>query len=483
MELETKTSTLLQIPLSSLVESSTNARREFAAEAMASLIESIREQGIQVPLLVRPIGKVNDVYEIVAGARRFRAAKKLKLETVPALVRPMGDREAMTIQIIENLQRENLNPIEEALGYRQLSKLGENVQAIASGVGKSIAYVYQALKLLDLSEGVQASLRSGKLSAGHGVLIARLPKEHQEKALAYVTGAYGMPERSVRELRVWIGTVLQKALAAAPFKTADATLLPKAGACDVCPKNAKRSPDLYPELKGKAVCTDTICYNRKVQAHIAQWMKTHKEGVRIATGYGGDDALAPYKYRESKKTARGAQPAIIIDGPQIGRTRWILVNRPQHKAITPARERAQRAKEAAEAALRTKYDELLEHAILEKQFNPLQGKILDRIVTEFCMTMGPDPESALMARYKLKSFYAHEPVRRLISGLSATKKFRFMFDCFLAGDSGYQIEEVAAKDLRINVKRIKTEAKKQLALEIKAKQQPAQTSAKREARP
>jgi ParB family chromosome partitioning protein len=156
-------------------------RKDFSAESLRELADSIREQGIIQPLIVRPQG---EGYEIIAGERRWRAAQMAGLTEVPVIVRQADDRAVLEMALIENLQRENLNAIEEAQGYAQLIGQFQLTQEQAAlKVGKSRAVVANALRLLKLSPGLQAFVRDGRLSVGHAKVILGLDSP-EEQALA-----------------------------------------------------------------------------------------------------------------------------------------------------------------------------------------------------------------------------------------------------------------------------------------------------------
>jgi ParB family chromosome partitioning protein len=151
-------------------------RRDFAEEDIEALADSIRERGVLQPILVRPAPDAPGEYQIVAGERRWRAAQRAGLRQMPVVVRELDDLAAFEIAIIENVQREDLNPIEEALGYRTLiEKFGRTQEAVAQTVGKSRSHVANALRLLALPESMQLDLRSGRLSAGHARALAGAP--------------------------------------------------------------------------------------------------------------------------------------------------------------------------------------------------------------------------------------------------------------------------------------------------------------------
>ncbi|HEX4647090.1 MAG TPA: ParB/RepB/Spo0J family partition protein [Verrucomicrobiae bacterium] len=157
-------------------------RKHFSDEALRELADSIKEQGIVQPLIVRERG---GNFELIAGERRWRASQLLGLPEVPVIVREADDRAVLELALIENLQRENLNPLEEAQGYSQLIEQFQLKQEeVAAKVGKSRVVVANALRLLKLAEPVQNMIREGRLSVGHAKAILGLPGEKQQKMAA-----------------------------------------------------------------------------------------------------------------------------------------------------------------------------------------------------------------------------------------------------------------------------------------------------------
>jgi len=143
-------------------------RRRFAEAELEALAQSIREKGILQPLLVRPLAGEEADFELVAGERRWRAAQRLGLHEVPVIVRPIADSEALEIALVENLQRENLSPLEEAEAYsRLMEEFGRSQASLAEAVGKSRSHVANTVRLLSLPAPVRRRLDEGELSAGH----------------------------------------------------------------------------------------------------------------------------------------------------------------------------------------------------------------------------------------------------------------------------------------------------------------------------
>ncbi|WP_245579105.1 ParB/RepB/Spo0J family partition protein [Atopobium fossor] len=171
-----------KLPLSSITPNPNQPRKVFEPDALAELASSIEQNGILQPILVRKKGVK---YEIVAGERRYQAAKLAKLKDVPVIIRDVSDDEILQLALIENLQRSNLNPIEEAQGYKQLIKKNKMTQEeLAKVLSKSRSAITNTLRLLDLPDNVQAYMLDGRLSAGHARAILAVPTEEGREKLA-----------------------------------------------------------------------------------------------------------------------------------------------------------------------------------------------------------------------------------------------------------------------------------------------------------
>lgn len=186
----------VELKISELEPNREQPRREFDEKAMAELADSIAQHGLLQPLLVRPL--FGGGYQIVAGERRWRAARMAGLSEVPAVVREMSDHEVMELALIENLQREDLTPLEEANGYQTLlDKYGMTQEEVAKTVGKSRPAVANALRLLHLPEGIREMVERGELSAGHARTLLAFPDEASMLEAAKKAVEQGL---SVREL-------------------------------------------------------------------------------------------------------------------------------------------------------------------------------------------------------------------------------------------------------------------------------------------
>lgn len=166
-------------------------RRHFDEAALDELAASIRSKGVIQPLVLRPHPAIADAYQIVAGERRWRAAQRAEVHAVPAVIRDLDDTEVLEIAIIENVQRADLNPVEEALGFRQLiDRFGHTQERLAQSIGKSRSHIANVLRLLSLPEEVLDLVRTGKLTAGHARALVttadpvRLAREVLAKGLS-----------------------------------------------------------------------------------------------------------------------------------------------------------------------------------------------------------------------------------------------------------------------------------------------------------
>src|SRR5881392_3204190 len=171
-----------QINLASIVPSALQSRKDFGREALQELIDSIRQHGIIQPLIVRQVGTR---FELIAGERRWRAAQEASLTQVPVIIRSASDMEMLELSLIENLQRADLNPIEEAQGYARLAnEFGMRQEDIALKVGRSRAAVANAMRLLDLHPQIQVWIGQSLLSVGHAKVLLALKSQEEQLAVA-----------------------------------------------------------------------------------------------------------------------------------------------------------------------------------------------------------------------------------------------------------------------------------------------------------
>ena len=279
-----------------------NPRTQFNEEALGELTESVKRHGVLQPILVRPLEEGR--YELVAGERRLRASEAAGLTVIPVMVRDLSDREVLEVQVIENLLREDLHPLEEAEAYRKLcSDHSCAVGDLVLKIGKSRSYVYARMKLCDLPDVAKEAMWKGGLSHSTALLIARIPDPELRKRATQelVEGDWRGGPPSYREARTLIQGNYMLRLSSAEFPTEDSELLPEAGSCADCPKRTGNQRDLFPDIKSADVCTDPPCFKDKQDAH---WERTKlqakADGKKILSDAKASKVV-PYGYVSVRK--------------------------------------------------------------------------------------------------------------------------------------------------------------------------------------
>ena len=272
------------LALDAIVGSPTNPRKRFNPAKMAELAASIKADEVHEPIVVRPLpaarlqesfldrkpGAPLPTHELVSGERRWRASIDAGKTTIPARIKRYTDEQVVRIQIVENTQRADLHPMEEAEGFQHMmTLLSISADQVADEVGVSRATVYARMKLLDLCVTARDAFYSEKIDQSRALIIARVPDEQlQLKALkeACETDWQGSVP-SVRRFQVWVRQNLMLDLDKARFKITDVSLVPAAGSCRECPKRTGHAPDLFADVDKSDVCTDTKCFHQKQAAH------------------------------------------------------------------------------------------------------------------------------------------------------------------------------------------------------------------------
>lgn len=262
---------IVMIAVDLLDDSPTNPRQHY--DGIEDLARTVATNGIIQPLVVRPVG---DRFEIGAGHRRKRAAIVANLAAVPCVVRELTDQQIVEMQLVENVQRRDIEPLDEGRSYQRLIELGLSADDICDRVGKSRSWVYGRIKLCDLSLPAQTALAEGRISASVALAIARRPSDTQEAALAAVLVEQGEDPLSFREAKrrlEWHGVRL-RLLRDAPFDVAT-EISGTAPACTACPKATT-------DDHGADVCTDPLCWRAKVDHELArQGAELEKSGVKV----------------------------------------------------------------------------------------------------------------------------------------------------------------------------------------------------------
>jgi ParB family transcriptional regulator, chromosome partitioning protein len=439
---------------------------------------NIRQHGVLQPILLRPLPEGEaGTYELVAGTRRYRASKLAKRESIPATVRELTDAQALELQVIENVQRVDVHPLDEAQGYAALIQLEPDtytVESIASRVGRSPAYVSGRLRLIQLIPEAKQAFYEDKLTVAHAFEIARLQPNDQRRALQecfpqYRNAAAILKDKkaeatTVRELRAWIEREIHLDLTNAPFDPQDEKLLRAAGACSRCPKQTGSNPLLFPEIPRRAsICTDRECYRAKVEALVHIQVRPLEEKgekpLRVsqapawqANGH-AKDVLFEGQYRRAK--AKGECPttkaAVLIDGKGAGSIFYLcqaekcdVHNRVTRYQPTP-QEKAKRKNEAlAERVEKLSRVRILE-AIRKKLPDVLSRPDLEMVALDYFRRLGHDNHRRLFKLYtweekKSKTSWGAQTVdydkiaEAAVQDMKAADVNRFLVVCALVSD-------------------------------------------------
>ena len=343
------------IAIDTIHESATNPRRTFDECKLGELAESIRTNGLIQPITVRPN---TSGFEIVAGARRFRAAQLAELFSLPARIVDIDDAQALEWQLVENSQRVDVHPYEEAQGFQRLLDMpGYDVATLVEKSGKSPAHVYARLSLLQLIPAIAEAFSAERITASHANLLARLPQEAQANAYEQCWRKDWQDKEPhllpAKQLSAWIQTNLYLSLSDAPFSKEDTTLNPVAGACFTCPRRSGFNTSLFADVQGDQ-CLDAPCFHTKVNAHIDREVAARPELVQIEDGWRKPsekrpDAVQRGHFREIEVTpdnpdaepfgaCAAARPAIVVYGRRVGATLTVCTdnNCPVHDPCAAA---------------------------------------------------------------------------------------------------------------------------------------------------
>ncbi|WP_417284364.1 ParB/RepB/Spo0J family partition protein [Comamonas sp.] len=295
---------MAHVTITSIARSLTNPRKRFDPTKLQELADSIAASGVHQPILIRPLPghRLEDThrearalkqpapeYELVAGERRWRACQLAKVAQIPAMIRPMTDAQALEVQIIENLQREDVTELEEAEGYRTLmDSQGISLEQVAQKIGKSKSYVHTRVKILDLCQEGQQALRDGLIDFSAALPVARIPNEQlQIKALEEILTRSSMngSRMSARAAQDLVRHSYMLKLEYAQFDREDANLCPAAGTCSSCTHRTGANPDMFTDVESADVCTNPPCYRDKEEAHAANVRKQAEQlGAEVIDG-------------------------------------------------------------------------------------------------------------------------------------------------------------------------------------------------------
>ena len=515
-------SSVQDIPLENIRESSSNPRRVFDEAKLRELADNIKSHGVLQAVLVRPSPDgAEGMYELVAGARRFRASKIASKDTIPATIRDLTDAECRELQLIENLQRADIHELDEGIGYRSLMDLKPDfytVETIAAQVGKSPTYVKGRVSLTALIPAAQTAFYDGKLTVAHALEIARLQPKDQERALmecfpGHRSSGSILKDRkaeplTVRQLRDWIEREIHLDLKNAPFDVENANLLPAAGACTACPKRTGNNPLLFPEIRNKSLCTDPACYQAKVQAfvqlRVEPLVKEGQHPVQISESSPwqvrskAPNTLYEGQYRRAEREGEcpQTQAAIIVDGRKAGTILHICADEKckthqqfSHYQVSP-QEREQRRKLALTIRVQKESRSRILQAIRQKLPPGLARADFEMVALDYFRRLGHDNHHRLFQFYtwdekKTKASWGgntvdHEKLAEArIRAMTVADLNRFVVMCALIPDlycPGYSSAETLSKEanlmrtaIRYKVETSKVTAKVKVELSKKRK--------------
>ena len=501
------------IAIELLEESPSNPRRRFNPESLKELADSFKAQGILQPLVVRAKQSNNNddnKYEVIAGARRLRAAQLAELKTVPVRVVALSDSDAVLAQVTENLQREDIHPLEEAFGFRSLLNLNDpnyTVASLAAKAGKSEAYVLGRIKLTELIPPIADAFLADRITIGHALLIAKLPAAQQQEAFNACFRQMWTSEGNtqvlvpVRELAGWIESNILLDLTKAPFSKSDETLLPEAGCCANCPKRTGFNKLLFSDVgKDSDCCTDPQCFRAKLDGHIAKTLQKKPELVQISSAWSTREG-APLgrkqyvaldlKRAKSQTLATKANPAqrpcekmaeaIVMDGGNRGQIVKVCAdpscrihhgNQPSTEQI--ARQRAEERKRIEKEKLAITVRHRILAAILQRVSALLKKPDLFLIADQIVSKLQYAQVLQIAKRHKVEINAANgSPERELlkaVSRLDESELSRFLMELSLL-DSAYRVPSndsddalfTTAKRYRIDTDKIEKEVAQKLS--------------------
>jgi ParB family chromosome partitioning protein len=428
---------LQNILISKCFESSTNPRgSKFEGPEFDELVASVKEKGVLMPVLARPHSKG---FEIVAGNRRFRAAKAAGLKELPARVIEMSDSEAREAQIVENLQRADVHPLEEGEAYRQLIEQSNyDVAAVAAKVGKDERYIRDRLALTNLIPAAQKKFRESFMHAGHAALVARLDDKVQKDALQYLEHEmeYGGTSTSAttKDLREWIhDRTLADSMKNPPWH-GNEELTAALGGCEEC---KGKGGDLFGKRTADA-CSNPKCYANRLTAFINLKLAERPELVKLSGNWGTNSAELPtrgsYKVLSKKEKCDFAQEGIIVEGEGVGTIlkicmdgdcakHWGSGKRNGASTYKPTANELATRKRKAEADKKRKAKETESfQAALAKLAFPLSEKHLDALLEFALYRCGTSYQQPVVALLGL------EAIKRAEKGYMDPKKTRMVRD-------------------------------------------------------
>jgi len=329
-----------KIPLKNIYESGMNPRGIITPDSVEELAKDISVHGLIYPLLVR-LNKAKKKYELVAGHRRYKAIIQLNWKDVDCIIRTLTDEEAFELAVIENLQREDVHPLNEAMAFKTL--MGKmTIESLAKKISKSESYIARRLKLNDLTKEAKEDFYEGDLELAHCVELCRLTEDQQKKCLIKnVRGIWDGNKKITHYepptvFRAFISREIMKSLNKVPFDKADKTLLPKAGACVSCPKRTGANANLFNDIQKEDNCLDGACYKLKLTYYVKRQIQQllddgYSKIILLTNGYCTPEEVKLYTFANQdlkqmssynlkfyKKEQAGTVKGVWIEGEKLG---------------------------------------------------------------------------------------------------------------------------------------------------------------------
>ncbi len=310
------------VPMASIVVVY-NSRTTFVESSITELAQSIAAQGLLQPISLM---QKEERYILVAGERRFRACSQLGHTTISALVRPWDEKTFLSLQLIENLQREDLPPLEEAQGFAHMLQNGYSVEELTHLSGKSRSFVEKRLQLTHLIADWKTGIQDGSLSLSSALEIARLPEAAQEKLYKLAGDSLSEDGYSARHLSALIERRILLNLSTAAFDKTDSELWTQAGSCQHCQKHTACQQFLFTEYETENdQCLDAECYSQKTQLHylkLLEKLRTEYPDLLLVCSYKNDnfpypDVVSYPHWRRATQETEGALPALEVSAYSI----------------------------------------------------------------------------------------------------------------------------------------------------------------------
>ena len=388
-----------------------NPRRQIdtAAAPFLELVASVRVHGILQPLIARPHPTQAGVLDLRAGNRRLLAAEAAGLEEVPVMVREMDDRTAMEITVLENMNREDLTPMEEARGVDALIRTGHDLDEIAERLGKTRGWVARRAGLLALTGEWIRWAEEWKISAAHMELMARLPKTLQDQLFEDLTmedghlDVYFFAPGSLTELRNRLNGELRR-LKLAPWSLEDALLVPVAGSCAGCSKRTGCQPDLFVDVDEQLIgeedrCLDAECWGLKARASKAaradQLADKHGKVLRLSSrgGKAGKGVLGWWQFEEAAEGDEGALPGVYESGEREGMLAWVKPTKSGEFILEEEEQKLGKRAEKAQKEAKASMDPEASAALLAEKLAGLESRrwkwVEDKVREDINESEGP----------------------------------------------------------------------------------------------